>query len=334
MIRTSQQMYGVRRTMAQGTRSTSSRGPIVTRTMTAPDRTQGVEQILSSSPNTPAPTQETFLASIPANARASSVIPAPAPGPLAPVTMLPMISAPRVTSAEIQKTIDDIADRMNLLVAHENAHYAQQIQFRRQSQQYRRTQPQPVQPQQQNSEASSSSNPNSPLPDGRGEIDDAADGEMTPRAVERDKENQSYGSWLQIHRPSSQATTPLRDTVNITYQRQPLSEANRESEKERDKEKGKRSRKLRRAFDSRSSPTDVVMLTLELQLPHWTCGTRAIVKALHRLSSPPRSVQPAVSSKAGSPTFSTGKASHTPYTHTRTLLPRGRKQPWPSHMRA
>jgi hypothetical protein len=36
-----------------------------------------------------------------------------------------MITAPRVESSDVQRTIDDIADRMNLLVAHENAHYAQ-----------------------------------------------------------------------------------------------------------------------------------------------------------------------------------------------------------------
>lgn len=39
--------------------------------------------------------------------------------------ILPMIAAPRVESSDVQRTIDDIADRMNLLVAHENAHYSQ-----------------------------------------------------------------------------------------------------------------------------------------------------------------------------------------------------------------
>lgn len=242
MIRTSQQMYGVRRTMAQGSKSTSSRVPIITRTSTAPERSQSVEPTLPPTPITATPTQETYLTSSTANPTASSVIHAPAPARPIPLAMLPMISAPRVASAEIQKTIDDIADRMNLLVAHENAHYAQQVQHRRQSRQYRQ-----IQPQQQSSEASSSLNPYSHILDGS-EVGDATDGEMTPRAVERDKENQSYGSWLQIHRPTSQASTPLRETVNVTYQRQPLGEVNRELEKERDKEKGKRSKKLRRTF--------------------------------------------------------------------------------------
>lgn len=52
------------------------------------------------------------------------VLHAPIPTPYAQ-TILPMIAAPRVESSDVQRTIDDIADRMNLLVAHENAHYAQ-----------------------------------------------------------------------------------------------------------------------------------------------------------------------------------------------------------------
>ena len=247
MVRTSQQMYGIRRTMAQGTKSTSSRVPIVTRAMTAPERSRSVEPTLPPNSNTSTPTQGTYLAS-PTNTTASSVIHAPTPTSSLPLAILPMISAPRVASAEIQKTIDDIADRMNLLVAHENAHYAQQIQSRRQSQQYQQIQPQPVQHQYQSSDASSS-NPYSPLLDGGGGRD-AMDGEMTPRAVERDKENQSYGSWLQIHRPSFQVTAPMRDVVNVTYQRQPFGEANREPQKEKDKDKAKRSRKLRRMSPS------------------------------------------------------------------------------------
>jgi len=246
MARTSQQVYGVRRVMAQGTKSTSSRVPIVTRAMTAPERSQTVESTPPSTSHTSTPTQEAYFAPTPATAMASSVIHAPTPDHSIPLAMLPMISAPRVTSAEIQRTIDDIADRMNLLVAHENAHYAQQIQLRRHSQQYRQVQPQLVQlQQQQSSEAPSSPNPYSPRLDGGGG-GEATDGEMTPRVVERDKENQTYGSWLQIHRPSFQATTPLRDTANVTYQRQPLGETNRGMEKERDKDKGKRPRKLRR----------------------------------------------------------------------------------------
>jgi len=252
MVRTSQQMYGVRRTTAQEARSTSSRVPIITRAMTAPERSQSVEPTPPSSSNASTPTQETYETSIAANAMASSVIHAPAPVQSIPLAILPMISAPRVASAEIQKTIDDIADRMNLLVAHENAHYAQKIQLRRQSQQYRQIQPKLVQRQQPSSEAPSSLNPYSPLLDEVGG-GDATDGEMTPRAVERDKENQSYGSWLQIHRPSFQATTPLRDMANVTYQRQPLGETNRELEKERDKDKGKRSKKLRRTVPSSCS---------------------------------------------------------------------------------
>jgi len=245
MVRTSQQMYGVRRTMAQGTKSTpSSRVPMVTRAMTTPERSQSVEPTLPSASHTSTPTQETYLTSTTANATVSSVVHAPAPVRSIPLAILPMISAPRVTSAEIQKTIDDIADRMNLLVAHENAHYAQQIQIRRQSQQYRQAQPQPVQ--QQSSEASASLNPYSSLLDNGREGTEVTDGEMTPRAVERDKENQNYGSWLQVQRPSFQATTPFRDTMNVTYQRQPFGEASRDAEKERDKDKGKRSRKLRR----------------------------------------------------------------------------------------
>ena len=242
MVRTSQQMYGVRRATAQGTRSTSSRVPIVTRAMTAPERSQSVEPTLPPSTNTATHTRETYQTSSTANATVSSVVHAPAPARPVPSTMLPMISAPRVASAEIQKTIDDIADRMNLLVAHENAHYAQQVQLRRNSQPYRRTQLQPVRPQHQSSGTSSPPNPYSPLLDGGGEVGDAMDGEMTPRAGERDKENQGYGSWLQIHRPSSQVTTPLKDAVNITYQRQPFGEVNGESEK------GRKSRKLRRTF--------------------------------------------------------------------------------------
>ena len=254
MVRTSQQMYGVRRTTAQGTQSTSSRVPIVTRAMTAPERSQSVEPTLPSSSNASTPTQETYVTPTTTNTMESSIVHAPAPVRSLPLAILPMISAPRVASAEIQKTIDDIADRMNLLVAHENAHYAQQFQLRRQSEQYQQVQPQLVQHQQQSSEASPSSNPYSPLLDGGGEKMDATDGEMTPRAVERDKENQNYGSWLQIHRPSFQATTPLRDTMNVTYQRQPLGETNRELEKEKDKDKdkGKRSRKLRRMFSLRA----------------------------------------------------------------------------------
>ena len=251
MVRTSQQMYGVRRVPAQGTKSTSSRVPIVTRAMTAPERSQSVEPT-PPTPHTSTPTQQTYLTPTTTAAMASSVIHAPAPERSIPLAILPMISAPRVASAEIQKTIDDIADRMNLLVAHENAHYAQQVQLRRQSQQYQQVQPQLVQHQQQTSETSSSSNPYSPRLDGGGERGDAMDGEMTPRVVERDKENQIYGSWLQIHRPSLQATTPLRDTANVTYQRQPLGETNRGMERERDKDKGKRSRKMRRRFPLRT----------------------------------------------------------------------------------
>lgn len=240
MVRTSQQMYGVRRTMAQGTKPTTSRIPMVTRAMTAPERSQSVEPTLPSTLHTPTPTQETYLVSTTVNATASPIVHAPAPVRSIPLAMLPMISAPRVASAEIQKTIDDIADRMNLLVAHENAHYAQQIQVRRRSQQYRQAQPQPVQ--HQSSEASASSNPYSPLLGSGAEGVEVTDGEMTPRAIERDKENQSYGSWLQVQRPSLQAATPFRDTVNMTYQRQPLVETSRDIEKD----KGRRSRKLRR----------------------------------------------------------------------------------------
>jgi hypothetical protein len=265
MVRTSQQMYGVRRTLAQGTKPTRSKVPIVTRTMTAPERSQSVEPTLPPSSTTATPTQETYLTSNMTSA-AASIIHAPAPAHSTPLAILPMISAPRVTSTEIQKTIDDIADRMNLLVAHENAHYAQQIQFHRQSQQYRQTQPQQVQSQRQSSEASSSSNPYSPLLDGGGDVGGAMDGEMTPRAVEKDKENQSYGSWLQIYQPSPQATMPLRDTVNVTYQRQPLGEVNRELEKERGKEKGKKSRKLRRMFPLRTHLINAVILTPMIQL--------------------------------------------------------------------
>lgn len=246
MVRTSQQMYGVRRPIAQGTKSTSTRAPMVTRAMTAPERSQSLDPTPPTS-HTPTPAQETYMAPTTVNATVSPVIHAPAPGRPIPLTMLPMISAPRVASAEIQKTIDDIADRMNLLVAHENAHYTQQIQLRRRSQQYLQAQPQPAHYHQQSSETSASSNPYSPLLDGGGDGGDATDGEMTPRAIERDKENQSYGSWLQVQRPP-QTTTPLKDTMNITYQRQPLGETNREMEKERDKDRGKRSRKLRRMF--------------------------------------------------------------------------------------
>jgi hypothetical protein len=248
MVRTSQQMYGVRRTVAQGTKSTSSRVPIVTRAMTAPERSQSAGPTIPPNSNTSTPTQESYLTSTNANAMASSVIYAPAPAPVRspPSAMLPMISAPRVASAEIQKTIDDIADRMNLLVAHENAHYAHHTQFRRQSQQYRQIQPQVVHHHQQNYDAFPSSDPRSPLLDGGGEGWGATDGEMTPRAAEWDKENQ--GSWLQIHRPSFQEATPMRETMNMAYQRQPLGEANRELERERGEGKGKRSRKLRRTF--------------------------------------------------------------------------------------
>lgn len=324
MVRTSQQMYGVRRTVAQGTKSITSRVPIVTRTITAPKRSQGVLPTHSPSPNTTTPTQETYLTSNIANVTA--------PTRPVPMAMLPMISAPRVASAEIQKTIDDIADRMNLLVAHENAHYAQQIQVRRQSQQYRRTQAQPVQPRQQSPEASSS-NPHSPLLDGGGETVDPTDGEMTPRPVDRDKENQSYGSWLQIHRPSSQATTPLRDAVNVTYQRQPLGEVNRELEKERDKEKGRRSRKLRRMFPPPACCINAVILTPEIQLLHLISEIQVIVRASPHPSSRPRLARLVASSKAGSPICSTGKASRTLYTRTKTSLLRGKKRPWLSRMR-
>ena len=324
MVRTSQQMYGVRRTMAQGTKSTTSRVPIVTRATTAPERSQSIPPTPPPGPNTPTPTREGYLASNPANVTTLS---APVPARPVPLAILPMISAPRVASAEIQKTIDDIADRMNLLVAHENAHYAQQIQIRRRSQQNR--QAQAVQPQQQSSE--SSSDPHSPLLDRGWE---ATDGEMTPRPVDRDKENQGYGSWLQIHRPSSQATTPLRDAVNVTYQRQPLGEVNRELEKERDKEKGKRSRKLRRMFPPPTGCTNEVILTPEIQLLHLISETRIIVKASLLLSSLPHSARPVVSSKAGLPICSTGKASRMLFTRTKTSLPRGRKQPWFSRVPA
>ena len=264
MVRTSQQMYGIRRTVAQGTKSSSSRVPIVIRAMTAPERSQSVEPTLPPSPNTSTPTQESYMTSTAANTAAPAVIhaPAPAPVPSLPLDILPMISAPRVASAEIQKTIDDIADRMNLLVAHENAHYAQQVQPRRQSQQYRQIQPQLIQHQQQSSDASSSSNPYSPLLNG--EDGGVMDGEMTPRAVDRDKENQNYGSWLQIHRPSFQVTTPMRDMVNVTYHRQPLGQANREPEKERDKDKGKRSRKLRRMFHPHIPSVNAGIFTLAI----------------------------------------------------------------------
>ena len=324
MVRTSQQMYGVRRSIGQGNKSTTSRVPIVTRTIIPPERNQNIVQALPPTPNTATPTQENYLTSTTADATESSVIHAPAPARPVPLAMLPMISAPRVASAEIQKTIDDIADRMNLLVAHENAHYARQVQFRRQSQQYRQMQAQPIQPQQESSEACLL-NPYGPLLDG---VVDATDGEMTPRAVDRDKENQSYGSWLQIYRPSSQpATTPLRDTVNVTYQRQPLGEVNRESEKERDKEKGKRSRKIRRMLLPLTHCTNV--LTPNIQLLHLISETRAIARASLRPSSLPRSARPVASSKAGLPICSTGKASRMPYTRTKTLLPRGKKRLWP-----
>ena len=287
MVRTSQQMHGIRRTIAQGTKSTSSGVPIVTRAMTAPERSQHVEPTLPSNSNTSTPTQESYLTSSTADTTASSVLHGPAPVPSLPLAILPMISAPRVASAEIQKTIDDIADRMNLLVAHENAHYAQQIQPRRQSQQYRQPQPHLIQYQQQSSDAPSSSNPYNPhLGRGR-EEGDVTDGEMTPRAVESDKENQSYGSWLQIHRPSSQAITPMRDMVNVTYHRQPLGQANRESEKERDKEKGKRSRKLRRMFPLYTPLIDAAVFTVAIQPLHWISETRAIVRVLVPLSSLP-----------------------------------------------
>jgi len=323
MVRTSQQMYGIRRTVAQGTKSTSSRVPIVTRTMTAPERSQSVEPTLPSSSNTSTPTQESYPTSSTANTTASSVMHGPVPVPSLPLAILPMISAPRVASVEIQKTIDDIADRMNLLVAHENAHYAQQIQPRRQSQQYR-TQPQLAQ-HQQSSDASSSSNPYSPLLGGGREGGDVMDGEMTPRAVERDKENQSYGSWLQIHRPSFQATTPMRDMVNVTYHRQPLGQANREPEKERDKDKGKKSRKLRRMFPPRILFVNAAIFTVAIQPLHWTSETRAIVRASAPLSSLPHLARPGASSKAGLPTCSTGKANLTPYTRSRTSLLQGKK---------
>jgi len=322
MVRTSQQTYGIRRTIAQGTKSTSSRVPIVTRAMTAPERSQSAEPTLPPSSNTP--TQETYLTLTTANATASSLIHAPAPVPSIPLAILPMISAPRVASAEIQKTIDDIADRMNLLVAHENAHYAQQVQPRRQSQQYRQTQPQLIQHQQQSSDASSS-NPYSPLLNGGGEVGEATDGEMTPRAVERDKENQGYGSWLQIHRPSFQATTPMRDMVNVAYHRQPFGQASRESEKERDKDKGKRSRKLRRTFPLCIPFVNGSIFTLAIQLLHWTSETRAIVRVSALLSSPPRLARPGASLKAGLPTCSTGKASRTLCTRSRTSPLRGKR---------
>lgn len=326
MVRTSQQVYGIRRTMAQGTKSTSSRGPIVTRAMTAPERSRSVEPTLPSNSNASTPTQETYLTSPATNKTASSLIHAPTPVNSLPLAILPMISAPRVASAEIQKTIDDIADRMNLLVAHENAHYAQQIQSRRQSQQYQQTQPQLAQHQHQyqhqSSDASPPSNPYSPLLDGGG--GDAIDGEMTPRAVERDKENQSYGSWLQIHRPSFQVTTPMRDMVNVAYQRQPFGDTNRELEKEKDKDKGKKSRKLRR-MSLHDSFMYTGIFNPEIQPLHWISGTRTIARALPLLSSLLRLARPGASSKAGSPTFSTGKASHTLYTRSRTSLLRGKK---------
>lgn len=333
MVRTSQQMYGVRRTMAQGTKSATSRVPIVTRTITAPERSQIILPTLAPSPDAATPTQETHLNLNASNAAALSAIHAPTTDRPVSLTMLPMISAPRVASAEIQKTIDDIADRMNLLVAHENAHYVQQVQFRRQSQKYRQMQAQPVQAQQQNSEATSL-NPHRPLLDGGGEVGGTMDGEMTPRPVDRDKENQSYGSWLQIHRPSSQATTPLRDTVNVTYQRQPLGEVNRELEKERDKEKGKRSRKLRRMFPPPTCCIDPSILTLEIQLLHLIFETRTIVRASLHPSSPLHSARPVASLKAGLPISSTGKVNRMPYTRTKTLLPRGKKRPWRWHMQA
>ena len=332
MVRTSQQMYGVRRTMAQGAKSTSLRVPIVARTITAPERSQTIVQTLPPSPNTTIPTQEAHLISNTTNATAISVIHEPAPTRSLPLAMLPMISAPRVASTEIQKTIDDIADRMNLLVAHENAHYAHQIQLRRQSQQYRQTQGQPVQPQQQSPEASSL-NPHDPLLDEGGEVGDTTDGEMTPRPIDRDKENQGYGSWLQIHRPSSQATTPLRDTMNVTYQRQPLGEVNRELERERNKEKGKRSRKLRRMFPPSTRYINAVILTPEIQLLHSISETRVIVRASLHPSSLPRSARPVASSRAGSLICSTGKASRTLFIRTKTSPLRGRKQAWLSRMR-
>lgn len=325
MVRTSQQMYGVRRTMAQGTRSTASRVPMITRTITAPEQSQSIVPTLPISPNTATPAQGTYSTSNTASVTAASIIRAPGPARPAPLAMLPMISAPRVASAEIQKTIDDIADRMNLLVAHENAHYAQQVQFRRQSQQYRQTQAQAAQPQQQNAETSSL-NPHSPLLDGEGELGDATDGEMTPRPVDRDKENQSYGSWLQIHRPSPQATAPLRDAMNVVYQRQPLGEVNRESEK------GKRSRKLRRMFLTPTCYIDAVTLTPEIQLLHLISEIRVIVRASLHPSSLPRSARPVASLKAGLLICSTGRANHMLYTPTKTSLPRGKKRPWPSRM--
>ena len=288
MVRTSQQMYGIRRTMAQGTKSTSSRVPVVTRAMTAPERSRSVEPTLPSHSNTSTPTQETYLTST-ANTMASPVVHAPMPVNPVPLAILPMISAPRVASTEVQKTIDDIADRMNLLVAHENAHYAQQVQFRRQSQQYRQTQPQLVQHQQQNFDPSSSLNPYSPLLDG-----DGVDGEMTPRAVERDKENQSYGSWLQIHRPSFQATTPMRDMVNVTYQRQPLGEANRELEKEKDKDKGKRSRKLRRTF-----PLRIFFINTTTFTPRFSAPALDLRNATHRQSIASPLLSPPLSTAGG-----------------------------------
>ena len=317
MVRTSQQMYGVRRTTARATKSTSSRVPIVIRAMTAPERNQSVEPTPPSTSHAATPTQETYLASTAANEMAPAIIHAPAPVRSIPLAILPMISAPRVASAEIQRTIDDIADRMNLLVAHENAHY--QVQLRRQSQQYQQTHPQLVQYQQQTSEASSSSNPHRPLLDGG----DAMDGEMTPRAVERDKENQGYGSWLQIHRPSSQATTPLKDTVNVMYQRQPLGETSREVE--RDKDKGKRSRKLRRMFSLPTPVIDAFILTPKSQLLRWISETRVIVKASLPPSFLPHSARLGVSSRDGLPIYSTGKARHTLCTRSGTSLLQGKK---------
>ena len=332
MVRTSQQMYGIRRTTAQGTKSTTSRVPIVTRTTTAPERNQSIAPTLPPGPNTTTPTQETYLTSSAANATTLSAIHAPTPACPVPLAMLPMISAPRVASAEIQKTIDDIADRMNLLVAHENANYAQQVQLRRRSQQYRQTLAQAVQPQQQNSEASSL-NPHSLLLDRGGEVEDTTDGETTPRPVDKDKENQSYGSWLQIHRPSSQATTPLRDTANFAYQRQPLGEVNRELEKEKDKEKGKRSRKLRRTFLPLTYCITTAILTPGIQLLRLISGTRVIARALLHPSSLLRSARLVVSSKAGLPICSTGKANRTLCTRTKISPPRGKKRPWLSRMR-
>jgi hypothetical protein len=59
----------------------------------------------------------------------STSVLAPVPTHAYSPAILPMITAPRVASSDVQRTIDEIADRMNLLVAHENAHYASSQQY-------------------------------------------------------------------------------------------------------------------------------------------------------------------------------------------------------------